>query len=106
MPSTRRGILVRLLKVGAGGAVALRASAGAAKADDSELPKVAYHLCDVEKVTFVLGNIENHIAGMGGRDKVRIVLVVHGPALTLFQTSKALPTSAVDPTESQLLVFA
>ena len=55
------------------------------------MPRVAYHLSDVEKVTFVLGNIENHIEGMGGPDKVHIVLVVHGPALTLFHAGKAMP---------------
>ena len=55
------------------------------------VPRVAYHLSDVDKVTFVLGNIENHIEGMGGPDKVHIVLVVHGPALTLFHAGKAMP---------------
>jgi len=37
--------------------------------------KVVYHLSDVEKVTFVLGNIQNHIAGVGGPEYVDIVLV-------------------------------
>ena len=58
------------------------------------MPKVAYHLADVDKVGFVIGNIENHIAGMGGPDKVTIVLVVHGPALALFRRSKANPDLA------------
>jgi intracellular sulfur oxidation DsrE/DsrF family protein len=44
--------------------------------------KVAYHLSDADKVTFVLGNIQNHLDG-GPRD-VEIVLVVHGPALKAF----------------------
>ena len=42
---------------------------------------------DLEKVAFVLGNIRNHIAGMGGHDKVKIALVVHGPALKAFRAS-------------------
>ncbi|MBN9217238.1 MAG: DsrE family protein [Mesorhizobium sp.] len=46
--------------------------------------KVAYHLSDVDKVNFVLGNIKNHYEGTGGN--VDIVLVVHGPALASFKS--------------------
>lgn len=53
--------------------------------------KVVYHLADTEKAAFALGNIRNHIDGMGGPDKVDIVLVVHGSALTLFRQRKAHP---------------
>jgi len=53
--------------------------------------KVVYHLSDVEKVTFVLGNIQNHIAGVGGPEYVDIVLVVHGPALKSFHKIMADP---------------
>jgi hypothetical protein len=61
--------------------------ASAATADTS---RVVYHLTDLDKVDFVLGNISNHFAGMGGSDKVTIALVVHGPALKAFHTSEAL----------------
>ena len=54
-----------------------------------EIPRVAYHLSDKEKVQFVLGNIANHIKGMGGPDKVRIALVVNGPALFAFAAKDA-----------------
>ncbi len=91
MLPSRRNLFARLFAATAGGAVAWRASSGAAEADDRAVPKVAYHLADVEKVAFVLGNIENHIAGMGGPKNVHIMLVVHGPALVLFQASKANP---------------
>jgi intracellular sulfur oxidation DsrE/DsrF family protein len=37
----------------------------------------------------VLGNIRNHFDGMGGPDKVTIVLVVHGPALKAFHAASA-----------------
>jgi uncharacterized protein len=90
LPS-RRNIFVRLFAATAAGAVAWRASSATARADDRTVPKVAYHLSDIEKVTFVLGNIENHIEGEGGPENVRIVLVVHGPALALFQTAKTNP---------------
>jgi len=49
--------------------------------------KVVYHLSDLEKVSFVLGNIENHLAGVGAR--VMIALVVHGPALRAFLSAGA-----------------
>jgi intracellular sulfur oxidation DsrE/DsrF family protein len=53
--------------------------------------KVVYHLNELGKVDFVLGNIRNHIDGMGGADKVTIALVVHGPALKAFHTASANP---------------
>jgi intracellular sulfur oxidation DsrE/DsrF family protein len=56
--------------------------------DDS---KVAYHLSDLDKVDFVLGNIRNHFNGMGGPDKVTIALVVHGSALKAFHAASATP---------------
>jgi len=56
--------------------------------------KVVYHLSDLEKVAFVLGNIENHLAGVGGPEKVTIALVVHGPALRAFHSAGANPDTA------------
>ena len=53
--------------------------------------KVVYHLSDAEKVPFVLSNIQNHIAGVGGPEYVEIVLVVHGPALKAFHAALADP---------------
>jgi intracellular sulfur oxidation DsrE/DsrF family protein len=84
----RRGAFGRLIAAGAG----LVAATAGAKAQG--VPRVAYHLSDLEKVNFVLGNIENHIEGMGGPGNVEIVLVVHGPALTAFHQSKASPDIA------------
>jgi len=53
--------------------------------------KVVYHLSDAEKVNFVLGNIQNHIDGVGGPDHVTIALVIHGPALKAFHAAQANP---------------
>jgi intracellular sulfur oxidation DsrE/DsrF family protein len=65
------------------------AMASAAKADPggppAPVPKVAYHLADLEKVGFVLGNIRRHLEGMGGPDKVKLTLVVHGNSLWAFR---------------------
>jgi intracellular sulfur oxidation DsrE/DsrF family protein len=62
-----------------------------AKAASPEKSKVAYHLCDLDKVSFVIGNIRNHLDGMGGADNVKIALVVHGPALKAFHSANANP---------------
>lgn len=53
--------------------------------------KVVYHVTELEKVPFVLSNIENHIKGVGGPGNVEIVLVAHGPALKAFEKKKAEP---------------
>jgi intracellular sulfur oxidation DsrE/DsrF family protein len=62
-----------------------------AEAATPDQSKVAYHLSDLDKVDFVLGNIRNHFNGMGGPDKVTIALVVHGPALKAFHAAGATP---------------
>ncbi len=53
--------------------------------------KVVYHLSDADKVSFVLGNIQNHLDGVGGPDHVTIALVVHGPPLRAFHAASANP---------------
>jgi intracellular sulfur oxidation DsrE/DsrF family protein len=83
---SRRNIFRSALAAGAG-LLAASASSVPAQAESPGVPKVVYHLADLEKVGFVLGNIRNHIAGMGGPDKVRIALVVHGPALKAFRVN-------------------
>lgn len=67
---------------------------GARAATEAPAPgrlKVVYHLSDAEKVNFVLGNIQNHIDGVGGPEHVTIALVIHGPALKSFQWAQANP---------------
>ncbi|WP_275789980.1 DsrE family protein [Pararhizobium gei] len=89
MTIKRRSIFTRL----AAAPIAALFSAGVAgtATAGSGRQKVVYHLADTDKVMFVLGNIRNHLEGMGGAQAVDIVLVVHGPALTLFKTSSANP---------------
>jgi intracellular sulfur oxidation DsrE/DsrF family protein len=62
-----------------------------AEAATPDVAKVAYHLSDLDKVDFVLGNIRNHYIGMGGPENVTIALVVHGPALKAFHLADATP---------------
>lgn len=72
---------------------ALGASSAKAATDASAGTKlkVVYHLSDAEKVQFVLGNIQNHIDGVGGPENVTIALVIHGPALKAFHSAQANP---------------
>jgi intracellular sulfur oxidation DsrE/DsrF family protein len=92
MAFSRRFVISRLFPSLAGGAVAtvLPASASAITPVYA-VQKVVYHLSEPTRVNFVMGNIKNHIAGKGGPDKVKIVLVIHGPALESFVSSKANP---------------
>ena len=53
--------------------------------------KIVYHVSELEKVPFVLGNMRNHIKGVGGSDKLDMILVVHGPAGKAFHKSKTNP---------------
>src|SRR5882757_5492349 len=89
MGPDRRNIFKSAMAVGAGMFMARAASPARAQTANpsADVPKVAYHLADLEKVAFVLGNIRNHIAGMGGNDRIRVALVVHGPALKAFRAN-------------------
>ncbi|WP_028347091.1 DsrE family protein [Bradyrhizobium murdochi] len=69
---------------------ASRASAASEAAPSAKL-KVVYHLNDLDKVNFVLGNIQNHLDGVGGPDHVTIALVVHGQALRAFHSASVNP---------------
>jgi len=44
----------------------------------------------LRKVSFALGNVRNHIKGVGGGDNVNIVLVMHGPAVRSFVDIEAV----------------
>lgn len=66
----------------------LLAASGAAPALAGAAPaklRVVYHLADLDKVNFVLGNMQNHLKGAGGPDKITLAVVVHGPALSAFK---------------------
>jgi intracellular sulfur oxidation DsrE/DsrF family protein len=84
----RRRILWGVLS--AAGAAFAASRANAETAPPGKL-KVVYHLSDLDKVSFVIGNIQNHLDGVGGPDNVTIALVVHGQALRAFHASSANP---------------
>jgi intracellular sulfur oxidation DsrE/DsrF family protein len=82
MKVMRRRDIFRVVLAGTATLFGLRTAQ--AVAVEAERQKVAYHLSDLDKVNFVLGNIKNHYEGTGGN--VDIVLVVHGPALAGFKS--------------------
>lgn len=102
----RRNVLLRA--AAACGAVFAASRASAATENPQDRLKVVYHLSDLDKVSFVLGNIKNHIEGAGGPDRVTIALVVHGAALRAFQTKQANPemTQHVDKLSKAGVGFA
>lgn len=55
--------------------------------------KVLYHIdgADVAVATYALALINKHIEAEGGPDKIDLVVVVHGPALQLFDKKDADP---------------
>jgi uncharacterized protein len=89
----RRNMLAAAL-TSAAAAFSAAVASSRANAATPEASKVAYHLSDLDKVDFVLGNIRNHFNGVGGPDKVTIALVVHGPALKAFHTAEASPDTS------------
>jgi uncharacterized protein len=74
-----------------GAAFAASRAGAATEAPPNAKLKVVYHLADLDKVGFVVGNIQNHLDGVGGPDHVTIALVVHGQALRAFHASPANP---------------
>ena len=89
----RRNILWSTLAALGAGVAASHARSAPEPAPAGKL-KVVYHLSDADKVNFVLGNIQNHIAGVGGPEHVTLALVVHGPALKVFNAIAAPPDVA------------
>ena len=75
------GVTLLLGAFGAGQAVAA--------AGPGPRQRVVYHLADIDRVVFVLGNIQNHVDGVGGPGQADIRLVVHGPALRAFHALSA-----------------
>ncbi len=79
-----RRIFMSMAAILPGLGAASAARAAAATKDSNKKHHVAYHVSEPGRVKFTLGNIRNHINGVGGPENIEIVLVVHGPALKLF----------------------
>ncbi|MFQ3456906.1 DsrE family protein [Bradyrhizobium sp. UFLA01-814] len=72
--------------VSAIGAVFAASRAGAATEAPPQKLKVVYHLDDLNKVNFVIGNVQNHLDGVGGPGNV-----------TIAQALKAFHSAAANP---------
>jgi intracellular sulfur oxidation DsrE/DsrF family protein len=86
----RRNMLLRAVAA-LGGAFAISRANAATESPAQDKLKVVYHLSDLDKVSFVIGNVQNHFDGVGGPDHVTIALVIHGPALRAFRSAEANP---------------
>jgi uncharacterized protein len=87
----RRSMLWGVVSALGGAFAAPRARAATEAQSAATGLKVVYHLSDLDKVNFVLGNIQNHFDGVGGPAHITIALVVHGPALRAFHSASANP---------------
>ena len=102
-----------VVAVGVGAGFVLLTASLPEAGDTKETPKrhkIVYHLTEpsVEKAKFVLGNIENHIRGVGGWQNIEALeLVVHGPALKNFVTNDMDPDvkRALDRLQNQGVAF-
>lgn len=83
----RRRSMLRSSLAGLFGALAMREASAATETTARQ--RVVYHLADADRVIFVLGNLQNHVDGVGGPGKAEIRLVVHGPALRAFHALAA-----------------
>ena len=88
----RRNMLWGALSAFGAAFAASRANA-ATEAPPTTKLKVVYHLNDLDKVSVVVGNIQNHLDGVGGPDHVTIALMVHGQALRAFHFVFCKPRS-------------
>ena len=59
--------------------------AAPAAAQEARARRVVYHIADIEKVAFALGNMRNHRAG--GPQPLDLAAVVHGAALGVFRAN-------------------
>ncbi len=69
-----------------------QADAGASRGPDGRL-KVLYHIdgADLKTAKYAMALINKHIEAEGGPDKIDLKVVVHGPALMLFDKKDADP---------------
>jgi intracellular sulfur oxidation DsrE/DsrF family protein len=69
-------------------AAAFAAKGAAAQDKPAALHRAAYHLSDLDKVAFVLGNLRNH---MDGAHEAQLIVVINGAALRAFHKAGAFP---------------
>jgi hypothetical protein len=101
---TRRGLAAS----GFLAALGLVKTPGAEAAAGMPMPKVVYHLNEMDRVGLVLRSIANHYAGMDD-EPIAVALVVHGGALRAFwqaSVSGDVASDFADLIENGLKSFA
>ena len=91
----RHNPVFRILMIGIfllAGVVSAQAGSDNHRTPDGKL-KVLYHIdgSDVGTAKYAMALINKHIEAEGGPDKIDIVVVVHGPALMLFDKETVAP---------------
>src|SRR5213083_2047302 len=91
--SIKRRLVVSALTVAALLMLPLGSPLYAAETPTKDKVKVLYHVDgkDLEVAKYAMALINKHIDAEGGPDKIDVELVVHGPALTLFEQDKIDP---------------
>ena len=90
----RRSVVNSLVAVGAMLTILMIGSVELRQAfADQEKVKVLYHVDgkDLDTAKYAMALINKHIEAEGGPDKIDVVLVVHGPALPLFEADTVDP---------------
>jgi intracellular sulfur oxidation DsrE/DsrF family protein len=87
---TRKLALASVLSIAASALAISLAPAQAAEGSTKEKVKVLYHVDgkDPEVAKYALALINKHIDAEGGPENIDVELVVHGPALELFEKDK------------------
>ena len=93
----QRTLAFRLLVIGIfllAGVISAQAGTDKHRTSDGKL-KVLYHIdgSDVGTAKYAMALINKHIEAEGGLDKIDIKVVVHGPALMLFDKETVDPFS-------------
>ena len=91
--SIKRQLVVSALTVAALLMLPLSNPLHAAETPEKDKVKVLYHVDgkDLEVAKYAMALINKHIDAEGGPDKIDVELVVHGPALELFENDKIDP---------------
>src|SRR6266852_9280840 len=91
--SIKRRLVVSALAVAALLMLPLGSPLHAAETTGKDKVKVLYHVDgkDPEVAKYALALINKHIEAEGGPDKIDVELVVHGPAIELFENDKIDP---------------
>src|SRR5437867_10486938 len=91
--SIKRRLVVSALTVAALLMLPLGSPLYAAETPTKDKVKVLYHVDgkDLEVAKYAMALINKHIDAEGGPDKIDVELVVHGPALELFEKDKMDP---------------